>query len=80
MLQKFKITSYAFILCLFRLTLTAVLKVFGADSAAFFECQKLAFGKTNKEATIKFFEDLAQCILILWKKWDNIGQLAVVLR
>ena len=80
MLQKFKITSYAFILCFFGLTLTAMSKVFGADSATFVECQKLAFGKTNKEATIKCFADLAQCTLILWKKGDNIGRLAVVLR
>jgi hypothetical protein len=41
MLQKFKITSCAFILCLFGLTLMTVTPVFAADSAAFKQCQQI---------------------------------------
>jgi hypothetical protein len=41
MLQKFKITSCAFILCLFALTLMTVTPVFAADSAAFVQCQQI---------------------------------------
>ena len=39
MLQKFKITTCAFILCLFGLTLTTVSPVLAEDSTAFQECQ-----------------------------------------
>jgi hypothetical protein len=41
MLQKFKITSCVFILCLFALTLITVTPVFAADSAAFVQCQQI---------------------------------------
>ena len=41
MLQKFKITSCAFILCLFALTLMTVTPVFAADSPAFVQCQQI---------------------------------------
>ena len=41
MLQKFKITTCAFILCLFGLTLMTVSPVFAADSAAFKQCQQI---------------------------------------
>jgi hypothetical protein len=41
MLQKFKITTCAFILCLFWLTLLSVSPVFAEDSAAFVQCQQI---------------------------------------
>jgi hypothetical protein len=41
MLQKFKVTTFAFILCLVGLALILVSPVFAADSAAFVECQKI---------------------------------------
>jgi hypothetical protein len=41
MLHKFKITTCAFILCLFGLTLMTVSPVFAADSAAFKQCQQI---------------------------------------
>ena len=41
MFQRFKITSCAFILCLFALTLMTVTPVFAADSAAFKQCQQI---------------------------------------
>jgi hypothetical protein len=41
MFHKFKITTSAFILCLFGLTLMTVSPVFAADSAAFKQCQKI---------------------------------------
>ena len=42
MLQNLKITSYAFILCLFFLALITVSPVFAAYSAAFIQCSKLS--------------------------------------
>ena len=41
MFHKFKITTCAFILCLFGLTLMTVSPVFAADSAAFKQCQQI---------------------------------------
>ena len=41
MLQRFKITSCIFFLCLFALTLMTVTPVFAADSAAFKQCQQI---------------------------------------
>ena len=41
MFHKFKITTCAFILCLFGLTLMTVSQVFAADSAAFVRCQQI---------------------------------------
>jgi Skp family chaperone for outer membrane proteins len=41
MFHKFKITTCAFILCLFALTLMTVSPVFAADSAAFKQCQQI---------------------------------------
>ena len=41
MSQKFKVTTFAFILCLVGLALISVSPVFAADSAAFVECQKI---------------------------------------
>ena len=45
MLQKVKITSDAIIFSLFGFTLMTVSSVFPEDSAAFFECQKIKWGK-----------------------------------
>ena len=41
MLKKFKVTSHAFILCLFGLAFFKVSPVLAEDSAAFVECQKI---------------------------------------
>ena len=41
MLQKFNITTCAFILCLFGLTLITESTVFAEDSAAYIECQQI---------------------------------------
>ena len=41
MLQKFKVTTFAFILCLVGLALISVSPIFAAYSAAFVECQKI---------------------------------------
>ena len=71
MFHKFKISTCVFILCLFGLTLITVSPVFAHwSSATFVECQKIK-GKTNKEAKIKCFADLAQSILPLG---DNTGR------
>ena len=59
MLQKFKITTCVFILCLFGLTLMTVSPVFAADSAAFVECQDMKW-KKGKKAKKNCFRDLAQ--------------------
>ena len=56
MLQKFKITTCAFILCLFGLTLMTVSPVFAADSAAFVECQDMKW-KKGKKAKKNCFRD-----------------------
>ena len=64
MLQKFKITSCAFILCLFALTLMTVSPVFAADSAAFKQCQQIkAHGKFGPMKQKKnCFRDLARAL------------------
>ena len=49
MLQKFKITSCAFISCLFGLTLITVSPVFAEDSAAFVECQNIKQSLIGKD-------------------------------
>jgi hypothetical protein len=59
MFHKFKITTCAFILCLFGLTLMTVSPVFAADSAAFVECQNMKW-KKGKKAKKNCFRDLAQ--------------------
>jgi len=65
MLQKFKITSCAFILCLFGVTLTTVSPVLAEDSTEFQECQlikpqgtDLALMKQKKDC----FKDLARVL------------------
>ena len=47
MLQKFKITTCAFILCLFGLTLMTVTPVFADDSIDFVECQQIKPNRTS---------------------------------
>ena len=47
MLQKFKITTCAFILCLFGLTLITASPVFADDSIDFVECQQIKPNKTS---------------------------------
>jgi hypothetical protein len=47
MLQKFKITTCAFILCLFGLTLMTVSPVFADDSIDFVECQQIKPNRTS---------------------------------
>jgi hypothetical protein len=64
MLQKFKITSCAFILCLFGVTLTTVSPVLAEDSKEFKECQQI---KTKKNLVImkqkkNCFKDLARAL------------------
>ena len=49
MLQKFKITSCVFILCLFALTLITVTPVFAAGSAAYNHCMTM---KTDKSVSL----------------------------
>jgi len=62
MLQKFKITTCAFILCLFGLTLMTVSPVFAEDSAEFIDCQKIKIKKQMSMAREKIhcFRDLAR--------------------
>ena len=47
MLHKFKITTCAFILCLFGLTLMTVTPVFADDSIDFVECQQIKPNRTS---------------------------------
>ncbi len=56
MLQKFKITTCAFILCLFGLTLITVSPVFAEDSPEFIACQQMKGKKAKKNC----FRDLAR--------------------
>ena len=49
MLQKFKITTCAFILCLFGLTLMTVSPVFAEDSPEFTACAQMDW-KADKKA------------------------------
>ena len=64
MLQKFKITTCVFILCLFGLTLMTVSPVFAADSAAFKQCQQIKphgkFGPMKQKKNC--FRDLARIL------------------
>ena len=60
MLQKFKITTYAFILCLFGLTLITVSPVFVEDSPEFIACQQMQWNE-GKKAKKNCFRDLAFC-------------------
>ena len=48
MLKRFKITSCAFILCLFGVTLTTVSPVLAEDSTEFQECQRIKPNGTNR--------------------------------
>ena len=48
MLQKLKITTYVFILCLFGLTLITVSPIFAADSAAIDKCEKMSKHRRGK--------------------------------
>ena len=61
MLQKFKVTTFAFILCLVGLALISVSPIFAAYSAAFVECQKIKpHGKFRPvEEKKNCFRDLA---------------------
>ena len=58
MFHKFKITSCAFILCLFGLTLMTVSPVFAEDSPEFIACQQMK-GKMAKK---NCFRDLARLL------------------
>jgi hypothetical protein len=65
MLQKLKITTCAFILCLFGLTLMTVTPVFAADSAAFKQCQQIKpSGKNYRKMKQKknCFKNLARAM------------------
>ena len=48
MLQKLKITTYVFILCLFGLTLITVSPIFAEDSAAIEKCEKMSKHRRGK--------------------------------
>jgi hypothetical protein len=48
MLQKLKITTYVFILCIFGLTLTTVSPIFAEDSAAFDKCENISKHRRGK--------------------------------
>ena len=48
MLQKIKITTYVFILCLFGLTLITVSPIFAEDSAAIDNCEKMSKHRRGK--------------------------------
>ena len=48
MLQKLKITTYVFILCLFGLTLITVSPIFAEDSAAIDNCEKMSKHRRGK--------------------------------
>ena len=61
MFHQFKITPYAFILCLFGLTLMTVSPVFAEDSAAFVECQQMKWKEGKKEKK-NCFRDLARSL------------------
>ena len=64
MFHKFKITTCAFILCLFGLTLMTVSPVFATDSAAFKQCQQIKpqgkFGPMKQKKNC--FKDLARAL------------------
>jgi hypothetical protein len=64
MLQKIKVTTFVFILCLVGLALISVSPVFAADSAAFVECQKIKpHGKFRPmEQKKKYFRDLTRSL------------------
>ena len=48
MLQKLKITTYVFILCIFGLTLITVSPIFAEDSAAIDKCEKMSKHRRGK--------------------------------
>ena len=48
MLQKLKITTYVFILCLFGLTLITVSPIFAEDSVAIDKCEKMSKHRRGK--------------------------------
>ena len=48
MLQKLKITTYVFILCLFGLTLITVSPIFAEDNAAIDKCEKMSKHRRGK--------------------------------
>ena len=48
MLQKLKITTYVFILCLFGLTLITVSPIFAEDSAAIDKCENISKHRRGK--------------------------------
>ena len=48
MLQKLKITTYVFILCLFGLTLITVSPIFAEDSAAIDKCENMSKHRRGK--------------------------------
>jgi hypothetical protein len=60
MLQKFKITSCAFILCFFGLTLMTVSPVFALESGAFVRCSNMAAGDIGQiRNMLRCFKPLA---------------------
>ena len=48
MLQKLKITTYVFILCIFGLTLITVSPIYAEDSAAINNCEKMSKHRRGK--------------------------------
>jgi hypothetical protein len=57
MLQKLKITTYVFILCLFGLTLITVSPIFAEDSAAIDKCEKMSKHRRGKRF-VRFTEQI----------------------
>jgi hypothetical protein len=64
MVQKFKVTTCVFILCLVGLAFFSVYPVFAADSATFVKCHQIkSHGKfRSMEQKINCFRDLARSL------------------
>ena len=71
MFHKFKITSCAFILCLFGLTLITVSPVFADDPEAFVECQKI-----KPDGNFKIMKQKKNCFRDLARKREDEQKLA----
>ena len=61
MLQKIKITTYVFILCLFGLTLITVSPIFAEDSAAIDECDSGKMSKHSRGRRFVRFTEQINC-------------------
>jgi chromosome segregation ATPase len=82
MLQKFKVATWVFILCLLGLTVTAVFPSFAEDSVAFAECQKMKWEKDNKaqkncfrELAISLQAEIHEISIVLPAAQVRIGEL-----